>query len=465
MGAPAPSGARRLIVRAAGRAIGLDASEVSEVARTPALTPVPLAPPALRGLASLRGKVAPVVSLAALLGEPEAGGDARRMVVLRRAEPIALAVDSIDAARGETEDVELADLDALLREAFTAARRPQARALSTTAAAPQAARPVERRQGILSFMIAGQAYGLPLANVREVFRAPPDLLRLQDADEVALGVISHREGVLPVISPAPLLGLGGAGLGGRSSIVVAGLGSAAVGLLVDSVRSVVRVSEADLKPVPAVLNRGRAEAEIQAIARTSEGLVALLSPDRLFDHRTVAQVLDQTPAEAAPMSDAQSSESAPFVIFRLGSQSYGLPAAAVIEVVNLPDVLQPPPGRSKALAGVMNHRGAALAVIDPAVRMGLETGERRRRRVLVLETEGQRCGLIVDAVEQLTRVETDRLTETTELAEAGARIFHRAAIVELDSRPVLFVDPEALLEDVQEGLAGDLDAAGKAAGA
>ena len=460
----APVAARRLIVRAGGRAIALDASEVSEVARVAQLTPVPLAPPALQGLASLRGKVAPVVSLAALLGEPGAAGAARRMVVLRRAEPIALAVDSVDAGGAEAEDAELADLDALLRQAFAAARRPQARTLATAATAAPA-RAVRREVGILSFLIAGQAYGLPLTSVREVFRAPPGLLRLQNADETALGVIPHREGVLAVVSPAPLLGLGAAALGAQSSIVVTALGGAAVGLLVDSVRSVARIPEDQLKPVPAVLNRGRGEAEVQAIARTAEGLVALLSPERLFDHRTVAQALAQAPAEAAPMPEMSRSDSLPFVIFRLGEESFGLRAAAVVEVVNLPAVLQPPPGRSKALAGVMNHRGSALPVIDPAQRMGLAAGSARQRRVLVLDIRGQRCGLIVDAVEQLTRVEKDRLTQTTELAEAGGRIFHRAAIVEVESRPVLFVDPEALLADVKGALEGEPRATGKADGA
>ena len=460
----APVAARRLIVRAAGRAIALDASEVSEVARVAQLTPVPLAPPALQGLASLRGKVAPVVSLAALLGEPGAAGAARRMVVLRRAEPIALAVDSVDAGGAEAEDAELADLDALLRQAFAAARRPQARTLATAATAAPA-RAVRREVGILSFLIAGQAYGLPLTSVREVFRAPPGLLRLQNADETALGVIPHREGVLAVVSPAPLLGLGAAALGGQSSIVVTALGGAVVGLLVDSVRSVARIPEDELKPVPAVLNRGRGEAEVQAIARTAEGLVALLSPERLFDHRTVAQALAQAPAEAAPMPEMSRSDSLPFVIFRLGEESFGLRAAAVVEVVNLPAVLQPPPGRSKALAGVMNHRGSALPVIDPALRMGLAAGVARQRRVLVLDIQGQRCGLIVDAVQQLTRVEKDRLTQTTELAEAGGRIFHRAAIVEVESRPVLFVDPEALLADVKGAREGEPRATGKADGA
>ena len=468
--ASAPSsGSRRLVVRAAGRTLALDSAEVSEVVRAGRLTPVPLAPPALDGLASLRGRVVPVVSMARLLGEADADrAGARRLVVLRRADPIALAVDEVDATSGEAaeEFAGGAHLDDLLREAFAAARSPQARTMRPAAASQtrKSEAVVRRDVGILAFAVAGQAYGLPLSGVREVFRAPEAVLRLQDADSVALGVIPHRNGVLPVVSPAALLGLGQAAPSARPSIVVAALGPAAVGLLVDEVRAIARVAEDDLRPVPAVLNRGRGEAEVQAIARTADGLVAMLSPERLFDHQTVAAVLAATPAEAAPMTEATRSRTESFLIFRLGEESYGAPASAVIEVTPLPEALSPPPAATRTLAGVMNHRGVALPVIDPAARFGLERAVARGRRVVVLDIGGQRCGLVVDGVESLSRIEVDRLGETSELAEAGAKVFHRAAIVEVDGRPVLIVDPAALLDDAERRLLADLDAhaAGKA---
>ena len=448
---------RRLVVRAGGHALAIDPAEVSEVVRLGPLTAVPLSPPALLGLASLRGRVAPVVSVARMLGETGELAAARRLVVLRRAEPIGLAVESVDSALGDQSDAELADLDALLRQAFADARTLQARPQAAVGAMAQAltAAPARRELALLSFVIAGQAYGLPLANVREVFRAPADLLKLAATDAAALGVTPHRGGVLAVVSPAALLGLGQSVVTERSSLVITALGGVSIGLLVDQVRSIVRIAEDQLRPVPAILNRGRGEAEVQAIARTAEGLVALLSPERLFDHRTVADVLAQTPTEAAPMPEVADTRYETFMIFRLGGETYGLPAAAVVEVVKLPDVLAPPPAASRVLAGVMNHRGLALPVIDPSTRLGLDPAG-ARRRVVVLDAGGQRCGLIVDAVEALTRLDPEQLALTSELAGAGAEVFAQAAIVEVDGRPVLFVDPAALLDDAERRLVGDL---------
>ena len=137
MAQSATSSSRRVVVRAAGHALALDAGEVSEVARLGQLTQVPLAPPALSGLASLRGRVMPVISMARLLGETASGADARRMVVLRRADPIALAVDEVETVGAGVQEADAtADLDDLLRQAFAAARAPQARAMRIALSGP-----------------------------------------------------------------------------------------------------------------------------------------------------------------------------------------------------------------------------------------------------------------------------------------------------------------------------------------
>lgn len=88
--------------------LGLDALTVQEVLRSPGLTPVPLAPPAIRGLINLRGQIVTAVDLGARLGrEPR---ERRMNVVVRALEgSVSLLVDRIDdvvdVARSEHESV------------------------------------------------------------------------------------------------------------------------------------------------------------------------------------------------------------------------------------------------------------------------------------------------------------------------------------------------------------------------
>ena len=60
-----------------GRRCAMPVSAVSEVAAMPSMTPVPLAPPVVRGIAPLNGQVLPVLDLGVWLSPgPESRGDA-----------------------------------------------------------------------------------------------------------------------------------------------------------------------------------------------------------------------------------------------------------------------------------------------------------------------------------------------------------------------------------------------------
>lgn len=69
---PVLPGSQREVLRfrAAGQTYALESRFILEVMRAPELTPLPGAPPLLRGLTLLRGEVLPVVELAPLFGRP-----------------------------------------------------------------------------------------------------------------------------------------------------------------------------------------------------------------------------------------------------------------------------------------------------------------------------------------------------------------------------------------------------------
>ncbi|WP_380164595.1 chemotaxis protein CheW [Jannaschia sp. R86511] len=74
--------------------LGIDALAVQEVLRNPGLTPIPLAPPAIRGLINLRGQIVTAIDLGARLGRTPT--ERRMNVVVRSGEGSAsLLVDKI----------------------------------------------------------------------------------------------------------------------------------------------------------------------------------------------------------------------------------------------------------------------------------------------------------------------------------------------------------------------------------
>jgi purine-binding chemotaxis protein CheW len=84
------------------------------------------------------------------------------------------------------------------------------------------------------------------------------------------------------------------------------------------------------------------------------------------------------------------------VRIRLGQEEYALPVESVLEVGELGPVT-PVPGAPQGVIGVRNLRGQVMPVVDLARLMGLqELAE--RPRIVVVEDQDRRAGLVVDDV-------------------------------------------------------------------
>uniref|UniRef100_B0T3W7 CheW protein n=1 Tax=Caulobacter sp. (strain K31) TaxID=366602 RepID=B0T3W7_CAUSK len=466
----------RLTVRAGGARVAMAAEGVAEVIRTPRITRMPHGPPGLLGVTHLRGLVLPVVSLGALLGV-ETPTDTTRVVVLRRDPPIGLAVDSIEALNAAGDDDADAqhgrlllddasgarwfDLDAALQDRF-AAFRAAPRALerevvagATVAKAAQAA--------FLGFVLAGQDYALPLDAVAEVMAVPKAIAALPRTETLLIGVFELRDAVLPVVSLRALLGLEQRDAQADDRIVVVRIGGHRLALLVDQISIILRVPREAVGPAPALFNRASGEARIDSVLRLPDGrgLVSILAPERILADERVSQLLaeaaDQKDIAMASPSSATTRER--FLVIRLGDETYGLPIAAVDEVVRLPETLTRLPKAPAYVQGVMNLRGKVIPVIDQRQRFsvsGEAAGE--ARRVVVVTLGGLQAGFAVDAVARILEVEAGDLMPAPELSDGGGRLFDRAARVEREGDVILLIDPRALLERAEADLLRDLTA-------
>ena len=106
--------------RADQRLFGIDVACLREISTNTNITPVPPAPPAVRGLANLRSRVHLVLDLRPLLGLPPANCTAdSRLIILKPfvAEDVGLLVDQGgDILRVPSEQIESLDSTASARE-------------------------------------------------------------------------------------------------------------------------------------------------------------------------------------------------------------------------------------------------------------------------------------------------------------------------------------------------------------
>ncbi len=445
--------AQLLIFRSGEERIALPAQDVREVVPLGRLTRVPHAPPALLGLGNVRGTVMPMVSVDALLDKPSSVG--RQIIVLDRDEPIGLVVTDIPRLADET-DARSIDLGALLDRSFVPGDRPSARVPDLIAASrrlnPAAAGVAEEHTALLAFIVGAQIFALPLEQVDELIALPGDIELLPGADQVALGSITYRGALLPLLSLHALLALADRGSPAKPRIVVARIKGARVGLVVDALDAILRVTDAAIDPLPLVLSRGNAEAKIQAIVRRDggRGLVSLLATDHLLNEALMSRLQDDKGARAhsAPASPEPVER---LLLFRLGEEVFGLPVAAVREVVAMPERLTRLPLAPAFVAGVMNLRGRTIPVIDQRQRFEVTGESPARRRVIIAALDDLEAGFVVDSVSEVLSVPASRLAAAPEMGE-GTRVFDRVANVDGGGRMVLVIEPRELLDRAERDL-------------
>jgi purine-binding chemotaxis protein CheW len=433
-----------LAFEAGGESLAIDAAAVQEIISVPRVSRVPNAPPSLEGVASVRGQAVPILSVATLRGRKRGLG--KRVLVLHQQPPVGLLVDNVASIRSAGSATPL-DLETLLRPALRSATRTKigdGRALR---------KEVEHEKtvtiGLLIFAIGMQEFALPLDQVKETMALSADVTPVPQSDAAVMGMMSHGGSVLPVFALATLLAVQPREQVRRPGIVVALVHGRPVGFAVDELRSVVSVSMEALDPVPTVIARRLSEAKINAICRLDDGkrLVSVLDSAALlqgvqagqlpeFDRMTISEERRET-----EMTD-------PFVIFQIGDQAFGLPAAVVETVVQRPERLTKLPRSPDFIDGIMNLHGRAVPIIDQRRRFGAPVVTRGGERVMIVSLGNLQAGFVVDHVKDVLRMPREAVTPAPDITD-GTKVIDRVATLEGGERIVLLIDPAELLDEIE----------------
>lgn len=454
-GAAAP----RLIFHAGPARYALPASAVREVARLPRLTPVPLAPPGLLGLGTVRGETLAVLSPQTLTGNTD-DAKPRQLLVLAGTTRAALAIDRIERIEREARAEEVSDLalDELLTSAFPireAARRAGARGATQVATEAQ----TEAQIGLLRFTIGDQSFALPLEEIEEVLRLPDAIARLPGSDAAVIGTIAHRDGALGILSLAALLGLREANSGAQRRILIARLGTHRLGLLVDRVEGLLHVAASRIDPVPPTLLRGESEASIRAICRPGKGgLVSLLAAELLLSEARTRRLLLTTGdrRDEVARTDERVGRLAILPV-GIGGHRLAFPLAAIQRVAPRPAKSTRVPGAPAWLAGLSLVGGESIPIVDQVLRLTEQPASGQRQRLLVVGAGNGRIGFLVDRVDAI--IQADRaLLEAAPLPQAlAAGIYGDALRLEREEDgALLLLEPEALISSAERDLVAAL---------
>ncbi|MCK6388209.1 MAG: chemotaxis protein CheW [Zoogloea sp.] len=478
-----------------GEVFAVDMAPVQEIIRVPDVVRVPLAPRTLDGLSNLRGRVLPIISLRRIFGFAEQEhDDSTRAVVIDMGQALGFVVDrvasvinvepaqieGVDSLRG-TIDSEL--LTGILKDVggypmvmildFGRLIAQEFAEIAQIARSPGAAAAVGESDGedeadsdelqLVSFSVAGQEYAIDISSVQEIVQVPENIVHVPNSSAHVLGLMTLRERLLPLVSLRSLFSLPAREIDEGSRVVVVALGSAAVGVVTDSVSEVLRVPRDVVDAMPALMARDGDMADINQICRLDGGkrLVSIIAADNMFRHSVVKDALTTVStmnddARDDVLDEDGNDDEEQVVVFRLADGEFGVPIDSVQEIVRIPDELTHVPKAPPFVEGVINLRGSVLPVIDQRKRLDLPPLERNdRQRIMVFLLAGVRTGFIVDAVTEVLKVPRTAIEASPRLSGAQSRLLGRVANLEKQKRMIQFIEPAHLIDDAdRESLAG-----------
>jgi len=472
---------------------GLSMEQVAEIIRLPQTIGVPLTPPALVGLANLRGNVLPILDLRQILAlEKSKNTDATRVLVADIGSQMGLIVDrvnkvisvnesKIEKAEGvkTTTDsqflcgviregdslVQLLDVARLIKTDFSSivAAKSKSKYDNNLATVNNEIKIDDNIGQLVSFNVAGQEYAFDLMSVEEIVRVPENITKMPSTDHHVLGMIDLRGRLLPLVSLRQIFGLEKQKIDEHNRILVIAVHAAggilnSVGIVVDEVLEVLSVAMNKRDPVPSLLNSDNEDdGDISAICRLDEGkrLVSILSAQAMFEDQAIQAVIASNNIENEKMNNQKATEDpsiieddddTQMVVFKLADQEYGVTIEHVEEITRVPDDMNKVPKTADFIEGLVNLRGTVLPVLDMRSRFCLERQKRNdRQRILVLNIEGNRTGFIMDSVVEVLRLNRHSIEDAPDLSDDQTRVMGRVVNLKDDKRMIQVLDVNELL--------------------
>ena len=306
----------------------LPLDRVREIVQLPgAVTEIAGSETAVLGVVTLRGRLLPLVSLRALLGMPQQDerGAKRKVIVVSignasvgvvadrtreilRIDPGLIdpapalltrgagdaEIESICRLDGGTRLVGILSPDRLFRSDLV--RRVLADAGNDNA--ESVAKQDMTDEQFIVFRLGAQDYGLPIAAVAEITKAPEQIARMPKAPAFIDGVMNLRGTVLPIMDLRRRFDLPSDAAGAGRRILVVAAGGAQAGFVVDAVSEVLKVRAEDIQPAPEL-----SKEQMRLIGRVvnlQARIILLIDPAQLLTEGEASAVAALAQAEPMP---------------------------------------------------------------------------------------------------------------------------------------------------------------------
>lgn len=422
--------------------IAIPVKSVQEVVNFPdRIIPMPLAPSFLIGVFNLRGMIIPIINLKNLLKYPEDVIDPSQKVAIVEIEGarVGLVFDSTsEILRVSNDDVsefgyvsenshkvisgaiKLNGGDRILQILDTSA-------LITIENIPQIIDQQkinnvqtknsrhDQRHKCISFFVRNIKMAFEISTIHEIVKVP-EIKTSSIQNDIFLGIINLRGRTIPVVSFAKVLKMATDSRddlqqNSDQRIIILKIEKELIGLMVDSVDCINSYYDDDKMAVP-LLSKDRIEMFQGCLNIPNEGEIFLLNHGYVLSGPEILEVTEghskiYQNAELKNVLKKIDRES--YISFRL-DHLFGISIKDIKEIINYSDDILNAPGMPSHVLGMLNLRSNLVTIIDTRnlYKMAATQEKTSDTKVLIFEKDGERFGLVVDALESILSIDQDK---------------------------------------------------------
>jgi purine-binding chemotaxis protein CheW len=154
------------------------------------------------------------------------------------------------------------------------------------------------------------------------------------------------------------------------------------------------------------------------------------------------------------LTTTTSGDDVQLVTFKVGGQDFAFNIFQVERILRY-EAPAPLPKAPEFLEGVLQYQGAAIPLVDLRKRLNMAAPLREDTRTVILEFEGGKIGVIVDAVTEVLQVAAQAVTPPPAIVKglaaeyiAGLVVQNGRTIVVLNTNKLLNAKEKLALQDV-----------------
>jgi len=461
---------------------GADIMDVKEIIRVPDITKVPNAPIYVEGACNLRGNVLPIIdgrtrfnlerktkdeSSRVLVIDVD--GKATGMVVDKVSEVIRVNTDHIEEPPQIVKNVDSDYLNGVVKldngnrlimllDVVSALnvknnvkdlinghdQSGEKKKLLVNSASTES---IEEEQ-LVSFLLDKEEYAIGIMKVKEIIRVP-EIVKIPNCEDYIEGVVSLRNNLLPIIDLRTYFGMEHMDINDNNRILVVDMGSFTAGIMVDKISEVLRVPTSIIQPPPKFSTQSGEQ--LKGVAKLNDGkrMILILEPSKLISDDEISGIsgFNGTLDAAENSITKQLLDEEQLVTFKIDMEEYGVKIANVEEINRMPEVTKIPRA-PYFIEGIVNLRGNVIPALD--LRRFFKLSEREitdATRIIIVDFEGKRTGIVVDSVSEVIRFEKNLIETPPDILSSGIDSDYVEGVGKLDDgkRMILILDISKVL--------------------